>query len=83
MYQKERISKMTVKTTNSTEKKVKPQENKIEIEERVVIENKNQNATKQINKDENKKSNKAIVTKKKYLTDLRDLFQAWLGTRFV
>ncbi len=74
---------MTVKTTNSTEKKVKPQENKIEIEERVVIENKNQNATKQINKDENKKSNKAIVTKKKYLTDLRDLFQAWLGTRFV
>ena len=76
MNRKKQISKITVKSTNSTEIEVKPKENMIETEQRVVIENQNNNGTKQMN-------NAAAVTKKKYGAELRELFHAWLGTRFV
>jgi hypothetical protein len=74
MNRKNQISKKNVKSTNSTVIKVKPKETMIETEERVVIENQNNDATKQMN-------NAATVKKNKYGAELRELFHAWLGTR--
>jgi hypothetical protein len=83
MNRTKQISKITVKSTNSTELKVKPKETMIETEERVVIENQNNNVTEQMNNEIKRILKTPIVTKKKYGAELRELFQAWLGTRFV